>query len=57
MYQAVLEHAIPRVETEKNVDGSGEAVFVSTTLLGKSKGTRRIVCKYHSAIKYKDFNL
>jgi hypothetical protein len=25
----------PRVEAEENVDGSGEGVFVSATLLGK----------------------
>ena len=37
MSQAVSEPTIPRVEAEKNVDGSGEVVFVSATLVGKSQ--------------------
>jgi hypothetical protein len=57
MSQAVSEHTIPRVETEKNVDGSGEAVCVCHSAWEVIEGTRRIVFKHHIAIKYKEFTL
>ena len=57
MSQAVSEHTISRIEAEKNADGSGEAVSVCHIAWEVIEGTRRVVCKNHSAIKYKDFTL
>jgi len=57
MFQAVSEYTIPRIKAEKNVDGSVEAVCVCHIDWEVIEGTRGIVCKYHIAIKYKDFTL